>query len=333
MMEIGKLPNEVLRSCILSKIQNKRKEVVVRPSVGEDCSAVDFQQELCVISSDPITGTENEIGSIAVHVSCNDIASSGAEPIGLMVTLLIPPMATMDGVEKVMEQLAETAAAANVDIIGGHTEVTNAVNRFVISITALGKTINKTMIKTSGAKPGDSFVLTKYAGLEGTAIIAFDHEQELTRQFGSTVVNGAKRLMKQISVVKEGMIAARHGAHAMHDVTEGGVLGAVWEMCDASDCGAEIMKQNIPILEHTQTICNYYNISPLSLISSGCMLIAVENGAELVDKLQKEGIMATVIGKVTEKKERLLITESGTIMIPSPKSDELYKVRRNEERE
>lgn len=327
-MEIGKLPNEVLRHLILDKLRNTRQEVLVNPAVGEDCSAVDFGQELCVISSDPITGTENEIGRIAVHVSCNDIAASGAEPIGIMATLLIPPSASLSSVEKIMKQLANTATAYNVDVIGGHTEVTDAVNRFVLSITAIGKTINKNVIKTSGVKPGDCFILTKTAGLEGTAIIAYENQKELAKKFGSPLVIEAKRLMHQLSVVKEGMLAARHGVHAMHDVTEGGVLGAVWEMCDASGCGAEIIRDDIPILEVTRTICNYYNINPLKLISSGCMLIAAEPGSSVTEILECEGIKATVIGRATEKKSRLLITDTGAVMIPSPKSDELYKVKK-----
>lgn len=327
-MEIGKLPNEILKYLVLDRIRNTREEVLVKPAIGEDCSAIDFGQELCVISCDPITGTDHEIGRIAVHVSCNDIAASGAEPIGIMVTLLIPPGASMASVEKIMKQLANTATASNVDILGGHTEVTDAVNRFVINVTAVGKTIGKNVVKTSGARPGDSLILTKTAGLEGTAILAFGNQKELAKQFGSPLVIEGKKLMALLSVVKEGMIAARQGVHAMHDVTEGGVLGAVWEMCDASGCGAEIYKDSIPVLEVTKTICNYFNINPLKLISSGCMLIAAESGPTLIETLADQGIQATVIGKATEKRSRLLFTESGAVMIPSPKSDELYKVKK-----
>jgi hydrogenase expression/formation protein HypE len=326
-MEIGKLSNEMLQSLVLSRIRNNRKEILVKPAIGEDCSAIDFGNEVCVISSDPITGTEKEIGRIAVHVACNDIAASGAEPVGIMVTLLIPPDATMASVEQIMKDLSGTASETNVDIIGGHTEITDAVNRFVISVTAVGKTINKAIVTTSGAKPGDSLILTKTAGLEGTAIIAFEHQKELESRFGSQLVIKAKELMHRISVVKEGRIAAIHGVNGMHDVTEGGVLGAVWEMCEASGCGAEIYSDRIPVLKETFIICEYFNIDPLRLISSGCMLIAAENGESLVEKLKSEGIQATIIGYTTKDKKRLLITGTGSIMISSPKSDELYKVK------
>ena len=109
-MKIGKMPNEILETLVLNKFRNNRKEVIVRPSVGEDCGAVDFGREICVISTDPITGTESRIGTIAVNVALNDIASSGAEPIGLMVTMLIPPDASLSDVENVVNQLAEEAA-------------------------------------------------------------------------------------------------------------------------------------------------------------------------------------------------------------------------------
>lgn len=327
-MEIGKLPNEVLNSLILNKIHNNRKEVLVRPSIGEDCGAVDFGSEICVISTDPITGTENQIGTIAVNVSLNDIASSGAEPIGLMVTMLIPPDATTSNVENVIEQLARSASKANVDIIGGHTEVTDAVNRFVINITAIGKTFNRTMIKTSGAKPGDDLILTKFAGLEGTSIIAFDHEKELMGILGKEIVDNAKKLINDISVINEGMIAAKHGAHAMHDVTEGGVMGAIWEMCQASGCGAKVFKNEVPVLKETKLICEYFKIDPLKLISSGCMLIAAENGLNLIEELNNEGINAVIIGKITENKSIVLSTGLQDIMIPPPESDELYKVNK-----
>jgi len=327
-MEIGKLPNEILDSLILNKLKNHRKEVLVRPSIGEDCGMLDFDGEICVISTDPITGTERQIGRIAVNVALNDIASSGAEPLGLMVTMLIPVYVSLPEVENVINQLTEEAAKSNVDIIGGHTEITDAVNRFVLSITAIGKTINRTVIKTSGAKPGDDLVLTKYAGLEGTSILAYDYEKELAEKFGKNIVEKAKSLMNSISVIKEGMIAAKSGAHAMHDVTEGGVLGAVWEMCHASGCGAKVYKNRIPVLNETKLICEHFNIDPYRLISSGCMLIACENGDKLAGELLNCGIEAAVIGKITGEKNILLSTENGDLIIPPPESDELYKVNK-----
>ncbi|HHW47095.1 MAG TPA: AIR synthase [Clostridiaceae bacterium] len=325
-MEIGKVPNNMLEEIIFGKLKHNRIEVLLRPKIGEDCCAIDFGDNICVISSDPITGTVNEVGRLAVHVSCNDIASCGAEPVGIISTVLLPAGTTEKELDTLVSQMSEAAAELNVEIIGGHTEITTAVNRVVVTSTVLGKIKKDKLVTSSGARPGDSIILTKWAGLEGTAIIAREKEPELIGQIGKEAVDKAKDLINSISVVKEGLIAAEFGATAMHDVTEGGVLGALWEMAKASDVGIMVYEDKIPIKEETLSIAQYFGIDPLKLISSGCMLIACKDGGELVKKLENSGIKATIIGKATEEKKCLLVAKEGTHEIHQPDPDELYKV-------
>ncbi len=325
-MEIGKVPNDILKSIVLGKLVNNRSEVLVRPGIGEDCCVVDFGEYSCVMSSDPITGTANEVGRLAVHVTCNDVAACGVEPLGLIVTILAPPGTTQNDLEMIMNQLIETASSINVDIMGGHTEVTAAVTRFVLICTAVGKALKDKVVTTGGARAGDCLVLTKYAGIEGTAIIAFEKEKELAEQLEPEILKEAKGLINSISVVKEGVVSARFGVSAMHDVTEGGVLGAVWEMCEASGTGAEINYANIPMAVSTKQICEYYGIDPLKLISSGSMLIAARDGEGLVRRLKEENIHAAIIGKLVENGNKILHTGKVSINILQPEADELYKV-------
>ncbi|MCX8130682.1 MAG: AIR synthase family protein [Clostridia bacterium] len=325
-MEVGKVPNDILKSLILEKIKYTRKEVLLRPKIGEDCCAVDFGEYACVLSTDPITGAVNEIGRLAVHISCNDIASCGVEPIGLLVTILAPPDTTEKDLDTVMTQICDTASLLNVDILGGHTEITTAVNRFVITSTAIGRAPNGKIISTAGAKPGDDIIITKAAGIEGTAIIAHDKEDLLIKNFDNRMIDKAKGYVNSISVIKEGIIAGDFGASSMHDVTEGGILGAVWEVGEASHVGVVIDKDKIPVTEETKIICEYFEIDPLKLISSGCMLITAKNGEELVQKLNSNGVDAAIIGKVTDTRDKLLVSKTGTTEILQPESDELYKV-------
>ncbi len=325
-MKTGKLPNDVLEKIVIGKIRNIRSEVIVRPGVGMDCSAVDFGKYTCVLSSDPITGTAKEIGRLAVHVSCNDIASCGVEPLGLMTTILCPPGSTEKELENIMDQLADAAASINVDLLGGHTEVTTAVTRFVISCTAVGRCVRGSMIVAAGAKDGDDLVITKHAGLEGASIIAHERETELKAVLSAQAVEEAKAFMNDISVVRDGLAAAKYGAHAMHDVTEGGILGAVWEICEASGKGAEVYIEQIPVMLSTRRICEYYNIDPYRLISSGCMLIAARDGKGLADKLKSEGIDAAVIGRLNGTGEKFLAGGGRMEPIAPPEADELYKV-------
>ena len=216
-MNIGKLPNSVLQRIVIDKLKANRKEVILRPKIGEDCSAIDFGEYACVLTSDPITASSRDAGRLSVMVSCNDLASSGAEPIGLMITLLLPPTAAEAELEEVMSQIAETAAALNVDIIGGHTEVTAAVNKIVITGTAVGIAEKKKLVTTAGAKCGDGIVLTKNAGLEGTAIIAADKKDELKSIMNEALLTEARGMVNNVSVVRDGLEAAAFGVSAMHD--------------------------------------------------------------------------------------------------------------------
>lgn len=325
-MEIGKVPNSILKDIVLDKLKNNRSEVLVRPGIGEDCCVVDFGEYSCVMSSDPITGAVNEIGRLAVLVTCNDIASCGVEPLGLIITILAPPGTTEKELETLMDQLTKTASEINVDIMGGHTEITSSVNRFVVTSTAIGRTPKNKLVTTKGAKAGDSIVITKSAGLEGTAIVANDREKELSELLGKELMDEAKGFIDKISVIKEGVLAGEFGVSAMHDVTEGGLLGAIWEMCEASGMGAEVFYEDVPIARSTKSICRYYGIDPLKLISSGCMLIAVPDGKGLVNNLNNSGIDAAVIGKFLESKDRILYTAKGPVEIAQPGSDELFKI-------
>lgn len=326
-MDIGKVPNDILKEIILNKIKHRREEVLLRPKIGEDCCAVDIGSHVCVLSTDPITGAVNEVGRLAVHVSCNDIASCGVEPIGLLVDILAPPEATEKDLDMVMSQICETAASLNVDIIGGHTEVTDAVKRFIIIGTAVGKTLKDSLVTTSGAKAGDDIVMTKSAGIEGTAIIASDNEEKLLKVLDKETVEHAKDFINNISVVKEGVIAGRFGVNSMHDVTEGGVLGAIWEIAEASNVGAVVYKEKIPVEKETAEISRVLGINPLKLISSGCMMITCNNGEGLVEKFSMNNIKAAVIGTVTKDLNKIIIDDGRTECITQPGADELYRIK------
>ncbi len=153
-MHEGKLDFDDLKNIIFHNKTVKRSEVKVRNDVGEDCSIIDFGDCEAIFSTDPITGAEKNIGKLAVHVNCNDIASAGGEPLGLMVTILAPVTSTLDDINNVMKEINEEAAKINVEIIGGHTEVTSAVNKMVISVTVIGKNLKGKSVKTAGASRG-----------------------------------------------------------------------------------------------------------------------------------------------------------------------------------
>lgn len=326
-LKVGKLDSELLEKIIFNNIKLQREEVMVRPGIGEDCAVVDFGEYALVMSTDPITGAASEVGRLAVHINCNDIASNGIEPLGLMMTILAPIATTEKEIDEIMKQASSEAAKLNVEIIGGHTEITDAVNKIVISATAIGRQLKSDIVKNSGVRVGDKIVMTKTAGLEGTGIIAYDLEEQLSSTFSREIIESAQKMVKDISVVKEGVIAGEIGVSSMHDVTEGGILGAIWEICEASKVGCNIYKDRISIAQETKDICEFLAIDPLKLISSGTMLITINPDKEepLIKSLDESGISASVVGEITEEK-RILIDNDKKIELAPPESDELYKV-------
>ncbi len=325
-MEIGKLPNDVLEKIVLSNIKNKRKEVLVRAAVGEDNAIIDFGNDLCVMSTDPITGATKDIGRLAVHISCNDVSTSGAEPIAVLITILAPPSTTEKDIENIMKEAGEVAKEINVEIVGGHTEITDAVNRIVLSTTVIGKQSKEKLPNSKKIKIGDKVLITKYAGIEGTSIIAKELENELIDKIGRGKLDVAKNMDSMLSVVKEGIICGEIGVRYMHDITEGGVLGAVWEASKATGRGIKVLEEYIPVKDVTKEIADIVGIDPYRLISSGSMLIIAEDEKVSIinEELNKVGIKVTAIGEIIE--EGIILEKNGEInCIESPGSDELYK--------
>ena len=326
-MKVGKVPEAVLKRSVLKQIRTNRPEVLLGASVGEDCAAVALQEdEMFVLSTDPITGTAKDIGHLAIQITLNDLASAGAEPIGVMLTFLLPEKLSEAKLRAMMEQAEAAAHAANVQIMGGHTEVTRVVNQPVISVVGVGKAKKGRLISTAGARPGMDVIVTKWVGLEGTSIIAKEREEELLTRYPKALVDTAKDFDAYLSVLPEARIAVESGVSAMHDVTEGGIFGALWEMAESAGVGLEIDLKKIPIRQETVEVCEFFDINPYELISSGSMLMAASDGNGLVRALTAADIPAVCVGKVTEGNDRVLLSGEERRFLEPPKADELYKV-------
>ena len=326
-MKVGKISETVLKRSIFKQIHTKRDEVILGAGVGEDCAAVKLAPgEIFVISTDPITGTVKDVGMLAIQITANDLASSGAEPVGVMLTVLLPEEIEEADIRKMMEQVEEACSRFHIQVMGGHTEVTRAVNQPVISVTGVGKVREDRLVSTAGAKPGQDILVTKWIGIEGTSIIAKEKERELRQRFSEAFVETAKGFDQYLSVVPESQIAVEHGVSAMHDVTEGGIYGALWEVAEASGIGLEIDLKAIPIRQETVEVCEYFELNPYYLISSGCMLMAADRGHDLARKLTAAGIPAAVIGKATDGKARRIWNGGEESYLERPKTDELYKI-------
>ena len=331
LLEIGKIPEKVMKRTVYSQMKVKRPEVLIHTGIGEDCSAIESgDEEAIVMSVDPITGATKDIGKLAFQITANDIASSGAKLIGMLIDIILPVGSHESDLRDIMQDIGALTEQYNVEILGGHTEVSDSVNRPLISVTGVGKANREDLIATAGLEPGDELVVTKWIGLEGSAILASEKEEELKAALPPDIVDQAKEFSELMNVLPESEIAREVGISSMHDVTEGGIFGAMWEMAVASGVGLEVDIRKIPIRQETIEICEHFDINPYMLISSGSMLIGTKHGNLLVDMLESAGIHAAVIGYVIEGADRIVRNGDEKRYLEPPKSDELYKVMSKE---
>lgn len=324
-MEIGKLNWDDLKLIIDNNKGSVRSDVIVSGGVGEDCSVISYGDYDCVVSTDPITAAQKGIGKLAVNINCNDIASAGVETVGILVTIMAPPSAKMDEIKDIMADISDECKKFNIQILGGHTEVTDAVNRIIVSCTAIGKGEKNRTVFTSGAEAGDDIIVTKTLGMEGTYIAINERFDKLKSILSNEEVVEGKAYGEKLSVIKEGKIAGKFGAHSMHDITEGGLLGALWEVAKASKVGFKVYMDKLPVSDVTRKVTKVFNIEVLRFISSGSMLICCKDGERLLKKLHESDVDAFIIGSITSEKG--ILVDNGTEEeVAPPECDELFKI-------
>ncbi len=328
-LPMGKVPAETLKKTVLGYLGVGNEEVILGPALGEDGSVVKVGDKVLISAMDPITGALERIGWLAVNINANDVATFGIRPSFFTSCILLPEKSTEETVQTICRQIDSAAKKLGIAVIGGHSEVTPELKRPVIVGCAMGVTEPGRYVTSGGSEPGDNLILTKGAGIEGTAILATDRYQKLRGKIEETLLKAAMSFYDQISVVEEAVLAFNlGGVTAMHDPTEGGIAGGTHEMADASGVGVRILESEIPIASETSEICSLFNIDPIQLISSGALLISARpsSSEKIVDELAKNNIKASIVGEFLEDpKTRTLVRRDTTVTdLVRPVCDHLW---------
>lgn len=325
-VKIGKLSEAVLERSVLRQISHRRNEVLMGPSVGVDCAAVEAREgDIFTFSTDPITGTVHDLGAHCIYVTANDLAASGAEPLGVMLSVLLPPETEEAELRKLMQDADRVCEGLGIEILGGHTEVTSAVRQILVTVTGIGRASREDLLLPDTAKAGDAIVISKWIALEGTSILAKEREEELLERFQPELVRTAAGFERYLSVVEDAQAAKKAGVKVMHDITEGGVFGALWEIGEATGCGLRVDLHKIPIRQESVEICEYFDVNPYQLMSSGSMLMVASDGEKLVRALADAGIHSVIAGYLTDDNDRVLLNSGETRYLDKPQPDELYR--------
>jgi hydrogenase expression/formation protein HypE len=327
----GKVPSDALRRLVFNRLGVPTERVLSGPGVGEDAAVIEMGDRVLVVKGDPITGAEGNIGWLSVHVNANDIASTGARPLWFVCIALLPEEADESILETIMEDIHAACTEVGASLVGGHTETTPGLDRPILTGFMMGEAERDGYVTTGGAKPGDLIILTKGAGIEGTAIIASDLKEHLRGKVDPDVIERGAAMIRWISVVPEAMKAVEAGPpNSLHDPTEGGLINGLWEMAEAACVGLKVNQASIPVPDETRLICGALGVDPLRLLGSGALIITAQpdEADKILEALKEGGISASVIGEVRPLSEgRTLIDEAGShVPIEAVEQDEIYRI-------
>lgn len=323
-MRAGKIQESVLKRSVLKSISVKRKEVITGAAVGTDCAVLGIEKCKIALTSNTFSMTQKDAGIYAVSNCINDLVSAKAEPLGILLNIMMPSDSEESELKHLMRQVSAVCEKENIQIMGGHTEVLPAVSGLLISITGLGK-MKET--KSESVKKTDlDIVVTKWIGLEGTRILLGEKEKELRQRFSESFLDNIKTWDENLSVRPEAELAEKYPVFSMHNVSEGGIFGALWELAQASGVGMEVDLKKIPVRQETIEICEQLEMNPYELNGNGSLLLFMERGYDFVWEAAHAGIPASVIGRTTGGKDRVIRNREEKRFLEPAKPDELYKL-------
>ena len=314
---MGKLPVDLLRGLLSRFAKTRDPRVVVGAGIGLDAAAIRIGERALVAKTDPITFVGDEIGTYALLINTNDLATMGATPKWFLATVLLPAGSTSpSSVKSLFAQLHRICRRLHVSLCGGHSEITNAVTRPVVVGCLLGECAPNEIITTAGARVGDAVLLTKGIAIEAVSILARERAAEIQRLHGASFLARCRRYLitPGLSVMKEARIAmAAGGVHAMHDPTEGGLSAALYELAEAAGVGLKIEADRIRILPEAARLCADFGLDPLGAISSGALLISTDPAFErqTVARLRRARVPVARIGTVVPKRNGVTLIDKG----------------------
>ena len=329
-MNVGRVTDNAFKRSILRQIRTKRDEVVVGADIGVDCAVFSFEDSVsfsCICEN----SVKNDFTSVKnlLHRCANILASRGGEAVSVSLSIVLPAEAGEETLKGIMAE-AESAC----DLL--KMQISQVQSRFVSSgegifITAAaygrlsrtyGQSARRNAFYTAKmAAAGQDIVVSKWIGLEGTAVIAKRGGDGILNRYPVWLIETAAGFDKYLSTIPDAAAAIKSGACALYNISEGGIYAALWELAEGAGVGLTIDLKKIPIRQETVEICNFYNINPYEFLSGGSLLITCADGPAMADALQSEGISAAHIGRITDGNDRLIINDDEKRYLDRPHYD------------
>lgn len=340
MMEQGTMGELLLTRSVIKHIRKQNKSLKQGAGVGNDYSAFslfenEFDKNSYLIAAEAVAFCPH----IAWFKALNNLAVSGGRPIGVRLLLLLPVDEDESRIKEYMAEFNGLAEKYKIQIMGGHTQVSENYEQSSFCVVAVGMT-HSLLPDVKEIKPGFDIVMTKYAGLLGGDLLIKQKKDRWKERFAESYFEEAKVDIEEYDVtpaVRASLLGEDESRiYYMHDVSTGGVYGALWQLAEKVRRGININHYMIPVKQEIIELCEFFDINPYMLDGTGALLLVTDNGENVVKRLEDHGISSAVIGRIAENQDKAVCLgevpeESSEKRYLTPvKGDEIYKVIRRE---
>lgn len=326
-MKIGKVSQTILKRSMIKPLQFQREESLLPVTAEEMCYGIRAAEGEEVLLTDvALSGNEKDLGVFALAHVVNHLATRGAQAVGVSVRIILPPYAYETRLKSMMEHIDQTGSRLGIQVLSAKAEVSSAVSQAVVMIQGVGLVKKGALLCSSMAKPEQDMVLLGRIGLEGTLRILNEKEEELKERFVPSFLKQLHCKQGELFVSEIIKEARQYGVSAMHQIAGGGILAGLWELGEAAGVGMEVVMKQMTICQETVEICEYYHLNPYQLTSAGCVLITTDRGEELTEYLLQRGYAASLLGRTTEQKARVILGGEEKRFLDRPAPDELNKI-------
>ena len=346
-MKTGKISESILKRSVLKQIEKVHSEVLKGAGVGEDCAFLSWEKHDdnkdadsggMAVSTQTVALGISDAAFLAVMAAANNLAAAGALARTVTLAVTLPEGAEEILLRELMEQALDCCRKLKIQIVGGHTEVSRSVRQPVVTATVIGEYKKNAVLKDAEKEKqaagktdvyspaGLDIVVSKWIGMEGTSIIAKEKERELLKRFPPVLVKMAGEQREYLSVASEAATALKSGVYAMHDVRNGGIFGALWEISRKLGVGLCVDLKKIPVRQETIEICEFYNLNPYELISGGMLIMLTRDGQRLAEDLENKGINGIVIGSTNDGNDKIIVNQEEIRYLEPPVPDEINKL-------
>lgn len=324
-MRTGKLPEHTFKRSVINPIRYRRPETTLRTAVGHDGAVTGNMVTSMATTAFSYMGNERYAFDNAV----NNVIAAGGKPYGAATAVLMPEHSEESALRAITGNLARQAEQYQIEIFSGHTELVPSVVSPTVVVTVYGEKLWENRHKE--VTENLDIVMTKWAGLYGGAILAALRKEELVSRYPESYIAATADYMRYTSLMPELKILEENVGipefiYAAHDVSNGGIFGALWQLLSACGCGAEIPIEAIPVKQEIIEVSEYFDLNPYMMNGQGSLLVVTGNGEQLVEKMNEAGIAAAILGKTTKSADRKILLGDEERFLNPPKGDALNAV-------